>query len=51
MAFDINGKPKEYTVKSIEDVNTIREEMKRSDRSLRTLWRTVRKMIVEDGLR
>ena len=51
MAFDINGKRKENTVKSIEEVKIIREEMRRSDRSLRTLWRTVRKMIVEDGLR
>ena len=51
MAFEINGKRKENTVKSIEEVKIIREEMRRSDRSLRTLWRTVRKMIVEDGLR
>ena len=51
MTFDESGKRKENTVKSIEEVKIIREEMKRSDRSLRTLWRTVRKMIVEDGLR
>lgn len=51
MTFEDNGTKKVNTVKSTEDVKTIREEMKRSDRSLRTLWRTVRKMIVEDGLR
>jgi hypothetical protein len=51
MTFEDNGTKKVNTVKSTEDVKTIREEMKRSDRSLRTLWRTVRKMIVEDSLR
>lgn len=38
-------------IKSLDDVLEIREAMKDSDRKLRTLWRTVRKMIVEDGLR
>ena len=35
MTFDESGK--ENTIKSIEEVKIIREEMKRSDRSLRTL--------------
>jgi hypothetical protein len=38
-------------IKNIDDVREIREAMKDSDKKLRTLWRTVRKMIVEDGLR
>jgi hypothetical protein len=38
-------------VKTLDDVRKIREAMKVSDRHLRTLWRTARKMIVEDGLR
>lgn len=38
-------------VKNLDDVREIREEMKKSDRNLRDLWRTARKMIVEDGLR
>ena len=51
MAFDDKGNPKSNTFKSIEDVKTIRKEMNYADKQLRTLWRTVRKMIVEDGLR
>jgi len=38
-------------VKNLDDVREIREAMKESDRHLRDFWRTVRKMIVEDGLR
>lgn len=38
-------------VKNLNDVREIREAMKESDRHLRDLWRTARKMIVEDGLR
>ena len=38
-------------VKNLDDVREIREEMKKSDGHLRDLWRTARKMIVEDGLR
>lgn len=38
-------------VKDLNDIREIRESMKESDRKLRTLWRTARKMIVEDGLR
>lgn len=38
-------------IKNLDDVREIREAMKDSDRKLRTLWRTARKMIVEDGLR
>ena len=38
-------------IKNLDDVREIREAMKDSDRKLRTLWRTIRKMIVEDGLR
>ena len=38
-------------IKNLEDVREIRESMKESDRHLRDLWRTARKMIVEDGLR
>ncbi len=38
-------------IKSLDDVRKIKEEMSRSDKKLRTLWREVRKMIVEDGLR
>ena len=38
-------------IKSLDDVRKIREEMNSSDKKLRTLWREVRKMIVEDGLR
>jgi len=37
-------------VKNLDDVREIREAMKESDRHLRDLWRTARKMIVEDGL-
>ena len=37
--------------KNLDDVREIREAMKESDRHLRDLWRTARKMIVEDGLR
>jgi len=39
------------SIKNLDDVLEIREAMKDSDRKLRTLWRTARKMIVEDGLR
>ena len=38
-------------VKNLDDVREIREAMKESDRNLRELWRTARKMIVEDRLR
>tara|TARA_B100000401_G_C52754408_1_gene694913 strand:+ start:267 stop:1286 length:1020 start_codon:yes stop_codon:yes gene_type:complete len=38
-------------VKNLDDVREIREAMKESDRHLRDLWRTARRMIVEDGLR
>ena len=38
-------------IKSIDDVFEIRESMKYSDKQLRNLWREVRKMIVEEGLR
>ena len=38
-------------VKNLDDVREIREAMKESDRHLRDLWRTARKMIVEDGIR
>ena len=38
-------------VKNLDDVREIREAMKESDRHLRDLWRTARKMIVEDGFR
>ena len=38
-------------VKNLDDVCEIREAMRESDRHLRTFWRTLRKMIVEDGLR
>ena len=41
----------ENAVKNLDDVREIREAMKESDRHLRDLWRTARKMIVEDGLR
>ena len=37
-------------IKDVNEVYEIRNEMKYADRSLRTLWRTVRKMIVEDSL-
>ena len=51
MAFDDKGNPKPNTFKTIEDVKIIRDEMNYADKQLRTLWRTARKMIVEDGLR
>lgn len=51
MSFDKNGNPKSNTFKSIEDVKIVRDEMNYADKQLRTLWRTVRKMIVEDGIR
>ena len=38
-------------VKNLDDVREIREAMKESDRHLRDLWKTARKMIVEDELR
>ena len=38
-------------IKCVEDVYDIREARNESDKKLRTLWRTLRKMIVEDGLR
>lgn len=38
-------------VQNLDDVREIRESMKQSDKHLRDLWRTARKMIVEDGLR
>ena len=51
MSFDDKGNPKSNTFKSIEDLQVIREEMKYADKQLQTLWRTVREMIVKDGLR
>ena len=51
MAFEDNGNPKPHTFKSIEDLKTIRKEMIYADTQLRNMWRTVRKMIVEDGFR
>lgn len=51
MAFDDNGYPKPHTFKSIEDLETIREEMKYADKQLQILWTTTRKMIVKDGIR
>ena len=51
MAFDDKGNPKPNTFKNLDDVREIRKAMKVSDRHLRDLWRTARKMIVEDGLR
>ena len=38
-------------VENLDDVREIRETMIESDNHLRDLWRTARKMIVEDGLR
>ena len=38
-------------VKCVKDVKEIREARNDSDKKLRTLWRAIRKMIVEDGLR
>jgi len=38
-------------VKNLDDVREIRKAMKESDGHLRDLWRTARKMIVEDGIR
>ena len=38
-------------VQCVEDVEDIREARNNADKKLRTLWRTIRKMIVEDGLR
>ena len=38
-------------VKNLDDVREIKETMRESDKHLRDLWRTARKMIVEDGLR
>ena len=38
-------------IQCVEDVYDIREARNESDKKLRTLWRTLRKMIVEDGLR
>ena len=38
-------------VENLDDVRQIRETMIESDNHLRDLWRTARKMIVEDGLR
>ena len=38
-------------IQSVEDVYEIREARNDSDKKLRTLWRTIRKMIIEDGLR
>ena len=52
MAFDEKtNAPKDHTFKSMEDLETIREEMKYADKQLKTLWRTTRKLIVKDGLR
>tara|TARA_B100000287_G_C20617850_1_gene774747 strand:- start:410 stop:1483 length:1074 start_codon:yes stop_codon:yes gene_type:complete len=51
MAFDEKGNPKSNTFRSLEDVKRVRDEMNYADKQLRTLWRTVRKMIVEDGIR
>ena len=38
-------------IKDVDEVHEIRNEMKYADRCLRTLWRTIRKMIIEDELR
>ena len=38
-------------VENINDVREIKKTMRESDRYLRDLWRTARRMIVEDGLR
>ena len=38
-------------VKCVKDVKEIREARNDSDKKLRTLWRAIRKMIIEDGLR
>ena len=38
-------------IKDVNEVYEIRNEMKYADRCLRTLWRTIRKMIIEDELR
>ena len=38
-------------VKNLDDVREIKKTMRESDKHLRDLWRTARKMIVEDGLR
>ena len=38
-------------MKLLDHYNQIKEERSRSDKKLRVLWNTVRKMIVEDGLR
>ena len=38
-------------IQCIEDVHEIREARNNADKKLRTLWRTIREMIVEDGLR
>jgi len=37
-------------IQCIDDVYDIREARNESDKKLRILWRTIRKMIVEDGL-
>lgn len=38
-------------MKSLDDYNQIKQARTESDKKLRTVWRTVRQMIVEDGLR
>ena len=38
-------------IQCIEDVHEIREARNNADKKLRTLWRTIREMIVEGGLR
>ena len=38
-------------VENINDVREIKKTMRESDGYLRDLWRTARRMIVEDGLR
>lgn len=38
-------------IKDLDDVREIREAMTSSDKHLRTLWREVRKMFVEEGIR
>lgn len=40
-----------YAMKSVEDFELIVEARTRCDKKLRTVWRTIRKMIVEDNIR
>ena len=38
-------------IQCVDDVYDIREARNESDKKLRTLWRTIREMIVENSLR